>query len=69
LFRLPFFSFLADWLFGALVVVTLATTAAHFLFGGVRLPIEGNTARRGTVSGAVKAHVSVLLAAVALVKP
>ena len=67
-FRLPLLAFLADWLFAALAVITLVTVAAHFLAGGIRLPVNDQPVRGGVLSGAMKAHVSVLLAALALVK-
>ena len=62
-FRLPFLSFVADWLFGALFVVALVTAAAHYQNGGIRVGV-----RRPRVAPAVKAHMSVLFAAMALVK-
>ena len=40
-FQLPFVSFLMDWLFGALVVVTIVTIAAHYRNGGIRLQVPG----------------------------
>jgi uncharacterized membrane protein (UPF0182 family) len=62
-FKLPFLSAVVDWLFAALVIVLLVTAVAHYLNGGIRLqsPIE-------RVTPAVKAHLSVLLALLALVK-
>jgi uncharacterized protein len=62
-FQLPFISFLMDWLFGALVVVTLVTIAAHYRNGGVRLQIPG-----AVVRPAVRGHLSILLASIALVR-
>ena len=52
-----------DWLFAALVIVLLVTAVAHYLNGGIRLqsPFE-------RVTPQVKAHLSVLLALLALVK-
>jgi uncharacterized membrane protein (UPF0182 family) len=64
IFRLPFLRFVVDWLFVAIVIITFVTVVAHYLNGGIRLPrspIE-------RVTPQVKAHVSVLLALLALVK-
>jgi uncharacterized membrane protein (UPF0182 family) len=62
-FALPFLSFLVGWTFVALVVITVISMVAHYLNGGIRI-------RQGvpSVSPAVKAHLSVLLALMALVK-
>lgn len=62
-FRLPFMSFVVDWLFVAVFIVTVVTIVAHYLNGGIRL--QGNAQR---VSAHVKAHVSVLLGVLALLK-
>lgn len=62
-FQLPFLRFALAWLFSALVVVTVATLVAHYLNGGIRLQ-----ATQDRVGAAVKAHVSVLLAALAAVR-
>jgi uncharacterized membrane protein (UPF0182 family) len=63
LFKLPFLVAVTDWLFASLVIVLLVTTVAHYVNGGIRLqsPVE-------RVTPQVKAHLSVLLAALALVK-
>jgi uncharacterized membrane protein (UPF0182 family) len=61
-FELPFLSFLVDWALVALVVVLVVTTIFHYLNGGIRA--RGNP----RVRPAVKAHLSVLLALIALVK-
>lgn len=63
-FRLPFLSFLVNWAFVALVIITFLTIVAHYLNGGIRLP-QTSLER---VTPAVKTHVSVLLALMALVK-
>ncbi|MGQ0744926.1 MAG: UPF0182 family membrane protein [Acidimicrobiales bacterium] len=62
-FQLPFLSFLVDWLFLALVVVLTTTGLAYYLNGGIRLrtPLE-------KVSSHTKAHLSVLLAVLALIR-
>jgi uncharacterized membrane protein (UPF0182 family) len=62
-FRLPFLSFVIDWLFASLLIVLIITTVAHYLNGGIR--VQPPSPR---VSPQVKAHLSVLLAALALVK-
>ncbi len=62
-FQLPFLRFAVGWLFSALVVITVVTVVAHYLNGGIRLQ-----ATQDRVGPAVKAHVSVLLAALALVR-
>jgi uncharacterized membrane protein (UPF0182 family) len=62
-FRLPFLADVANWLFVALVLSLVFTVVAHYLNGGIRLqaPISRTTPQ-------VKAHVSVLLGLLALVK-
>jgi uncharacterized protein len=62
-FQLPFLSFLADWIFAAVVVATLIAAAAHYVNGGIRLQAPGPV-----VTPKVKAHLSVLLAVIALIK-
>lgn len=63
LFRLPFLTAAVDWLFASLVIVLLVSTVAHYLNGGIRLQ-----ASYERVTAQVKAHLSVLLALLALVK-
>ena len=60
---MPFLSFVADWLFTALLVVLVLTIAMHYLSGGIRIQTVNER-----VTPQVKAHVSVLLAAMALVR-
>ncbi len=62
-FQLPFLRFCADWLFAGLVIVLLVTAVAHYLNGGIRFqsPFQ-------RVTPQVKAHLSVILATMALVK-
>lgn len=62
-FTLPFLSYLVGWLFVSLLVITVVSTIAHYLNGGIR--VHNGTIR---VESQVKAHLSVLLALVALVK-
>jgi len=62
-FTLPFLSFIVSWLLVALIVITVITLIAHYLNGGIRIQ-QGFP----QVAPQVKVHLSVLLAAVALVK-
>jgi uncharacterized protein len=62
-FRLPFLSFVVDWLFASLLIILILVTVAHYLNGGIR--VQPPSPR---VSPQVKAHLSVLLAALSLVK-
>jgi hypothetical protein len=62
-FKLPFSSFVIGWLFGTLIVTLVVTTVFHYLNGGIRLQTTGERVRP-----AVKAHLSVLLGLLALVK-
>jgi uncharacterized protein len=62
-FRLPFLSFVVDWLFASLLIVIIVTAVAHYLNGGIR--VQPPSPR---VTPQVKAHLSVLLALLALVK-
>ena len=62
-FKLPFTSFVVGWLFGTLMVTLVVTTVFHYLNGGIRLQTLGER-----VQPAVKAHLSVLLGLLAVVK-
>jgi uncharacterized membrane protein (UPF0182 family) len=62
-FRLPFLSFVVDWAFASLVIITIVTAVAHYLNGGIRLQ---GAAQRVTVQ--VKAHLSVLVGMLALLR-
>lgn len=62
-FKLPFLSFVTGWLFAALLIILIVTTVAHYLNGGIRV-----SARHNRVTPQVKAHLSVLLGVLALVK-
>ncbi len=64
-FKLPFLSFLVGWLFTSLVVVFVMTAIAHYLDGGIRVQGQGPGPR---VNPRVKAHLSLILALMALVK-
>ncbi|MBV9660425.1 MAG: UPF0182 family protein, partial [Acidimicrobiales bacterium] len=61
--ELPFIRFLINWGFEAVIVVLIVTAVLHYLNGG----ITPQVARRW-VSPSVKAHLSVLLAMLALIK-
>jgi uncharacterized protein len=63
LLNLPFQKFVQGWLFSSLVVVTLVTAGAHYLWGGIR-----PRAVTERVTPQVKAHLSVLLGLAVLVK-
>lgn len=63
LFKLPFVTFLLDWLFAALIFITLLTVATHILNGGIIF-----SPPRPKIRNSAKAHIAVLLAALALVK-
>ncbi|HVM15415.1 MAG TPA: UPF0182 family protein [Egibacteraceae bacterium] len=62
-FDLPFLTFVVDWLFATFVIVVVLTAVAHYLNGGIRFqaPME-------KVTPQVKAHLSVLMAVLALLK-
>jgi uncharacterized membrane protein (UPF0182 family) len=62
-FKLPFEQFLVHWALVALVIVLVVTVVMHYLNGGIRL--QG---ARPRVRPAVKAHISVILGLMALVK-
>jgi len=63
IFKLGFINFIIDWLFAGLVIVLLVTAVAHYMNGGIRFqsPMQ-------RVTPQVKAHLSVILAVMALVK-
>jgi uncharacterized membrane protein (UPF0182 family) len=62
-FILPFHKWVQGWLFSAFVGVTVITAAAHYLTGGIRLQTVGEK-----VTPQVKAHLSVLLGVIVLIK-
>ncbi|MCU1366910.1 MAG: hypothetical protein JWN39_2549, partial [Ilumatobacteraceae bacterium] len=62
-FRLPFLTFLLDWLFLAVLLVLFLTVAAHALNGGIVITPPMPKVRRAT-----KAHFAVLLAVLALLR-
>lgn len=63
-FELPFLKFLVDSGFAALIIILLLTAAAHYLNGGIRVQVPAVE----RVTPQVKAHLSVLLGALALLK-
>ncbi len=63
MFQLPFIAFVLDWLFAALVFITLLVIATHVLSGGIIIQPPRPKVRRAT-----KAHVAVLLAVLAVLK-
>ncbi len=60
---LPFQRFVQSWLFTSLVVITVVAAGAHYLWGGIRVRAVGER-----VTPQVKAHLSVLLGLIVLVK-
>ncbi|MDH3293128.1 MAG: UPF0182 family protein [Acidimicrobiia bacterium] len=62
-FRLPLWSFLVDWFFAALVLTLIVVLIAHYLNGGIRPSVLDQR-----VSRAVKLHVSILMAVLALLR-
>jgi uncharacterized membrane protein (UPF0182 family) len=62
-FQLPFLRFVSQWLFVAFVLVLLVTAVFHYINGGIRLQTPFQR-----VTPQVKAHLSVLLALMAVVK-
>jgi len=64
-FSLPWLKFVQGWLFSALVGITFITGLAHYLWGGIRPQAQ---ALGEKVTPQVKAHLSVLLGLILLVK-
>ncbi len=62
-FRLPFLRFLFTWSFSSLVMITIVVIAAHYFMGGIRAAPSGER-----VTPQVKAHLSVLLGILVLLK-
>jgi uncharacterized membrane protein (UPF0182 family) len=62
-FKLPFLNFIVDWTLAILIVTLIVSVIFHYLNGGI-LPQRGIP----RVRPAVKAHLSVLLALIALTK-
>ncbi|MFA5891372.1 MAG: UPF0182 family protein [Actinomycetota bacterium] len=62
-FRLPFHQFLFGWGFSTLVLLTVVVGLAHYFMGGIRPQAKGER-----VSPEVRAHLSVLLGLIVLLK-
>ena len=62
-FQLPFLTTVTSWLFSALILIFIVTLLAHVANGGIRF-----NAAMDRVTPQVKAHISVLLGAMALVQ-
>ncbi len=62
-FQLPMLTFVVGWLFSTLLVTLVVTSISHYLNGGIRFQTFGERVRPQ-----VKAHLSVLLGVIALVK-
>ncbi len=62
-FQLPFINFVVGWLFAAFTIIFIVTAVEHYMNGGIRVqtPVQ-------RVTPQVKAHLSVLLAVLALIK-
>ncbi|WP_419863592.1 UPF0182 family protein [Candidatus Poriferisodalis sp.] len=63
-FRLPFFNFLVGWAFAAVLVTFIFTTIWHYLNGAIRVQAPAGS----RVQPQVKAHLSLLLGLLALIK-
>ena len=63
MFKLPFITFVLDWLFLAVLFITVLVVATHVLSGGILIQPPKPKVRTAT-----KAHVAVLLALLALLK-
>ncbi len=63
IFKLPFLSLVVDWVFGFLLVTLILVAAIYYLNGSIRVQAQGER-----MTGNTKAHLSVLLALLALVK-
>ncbi len=62
-FQLPFLTSVVDWFFAAIIVIFFVTAIYHYINGGIRFQSSGQR-----VTPAVKAHLSVLLGVLALVR-
>ena len=63
-FRLPFWRELVSWTFQLVVAAAILVTALHYLNGGIRL----RQGRAPEIGAGVRAHLSVLLALLAILK-
>lgn len=64
MFQLPFISDMLSWLFNLLTLTTILVTSVHYLNGGIRL----DSSSRPSMRPGVKAHISVLVAILALMR-
>jgi len=62
-FKLPVYRYIYGWLQTSLIIITLVVAGAHYLTGGIRPQSVGDR-----VSPSVKAHLSVLIGLIALLK-
>lgn len=62
-FGLPFYRDVYGWMFQLLLITTLVVVAAHYLNGGIKIGTPGQRTSDG-----VKAHISILVAGIALLK-
>ncbi|GMQ94252.1 MAG: UPF0182 family protein [Acidimicrobiia bacterium] len=62
-FGLPLYRDVYGWMFQLLLITTLVVIAAHYLNGGIKIGTPGQRTSDG-----VKAHISILVAAIALLK-
>jgi uncharacterized membrane protein (UPF0182 family) len=62
-FALPLYRDIFGWLFQLLLITTLVVIAAHYLNGGIKIGTPGQRTSDG-----VKAHISILVALIALLK-
>ena len=63
MFKLPFITFVLDWLFLAVLFITVLVVATHVLSGGILIQPPKPKVRTAT-----KAHIAVLLAVLAVLK-
>ena len=63
-FHLPFYRAIVSWLFQLVIMTIIVSAALHYLYGGIRW--QSN--QLPEVGGEVKSHLSVLLAALAILK-
>ena len=63
MFRLPFLTFVVSWFFATFIIIGIITAIWHYINGGIRI----QTVDRRTTPQ-VKAHLSVILAILALLK-
>ncbi|WP_420750039.1 UPF0182 family protein [Rhodococcus sp. O3] len=65
-FDLPFYRFLLNWMFVAVILALIANLVTHYIFGGIRLAGRGgNVSRAARIQLAVLAGVFVALKAIA----